>query len=155
MQRLFAGLLCFFALNLLCGCAGFKDSFSRTEKGSVRQQVDTKVSTSTAGTNEAKGEPDLLHKTSATAACATTENKTSALVPETAQTCRLDSGVCPPPIVPPVSTPEKLNKRIPVVQLPETSYDFGTMQGDETFTHKFLLKNAGTSELIIKKIIPG
>ncbi|SPF42877.1 hypothetical protein SBDP1_420020 [Syntrophobacter sp. SbD1] len=152
MQRLFAGLLCFFALNLLCGCTGFKDSFSRLEKYPAQQQVETKVSTSAAGTNETTGESDILHKTTAAAAAPAVTLDT--IIPESAQTCRLDIGACLPPIPPQVSTSGRADTPVPIVQLPETSYDFGTI-GDGTFTHKFSIKNAGASELVIKKIIPG
>ncbi len=152
MQRLFAGLFCFFALNLLCGCAGFKDSYSRLEKYPAKQQVETKVSTSAEGNNGTTGEPDILQRATATAAAPSETINT--LIPESAQTCRLDLGACIPPIPPQVSAPERPDTPVPIVQLPETSFDFGTI-GDGTFTHKFLIKNAGASELVIKKIIPG
>jgi hypothetical protein len=129
MQRLLSGLLCFAALYTLCGCAAYKDSFSRSAQGTARQ-TETEASASIAGTNE----------------------NTCALIPGTAQTCRIDSATC---LVQATSSPvEAPQKSAPIVQVPETSHDFGTMQEDKEFFHKFLVKNTGTSELVIKKIIP-
>lgn len=53
------------------------------------------------------------------------------------------------------SSPARAEKPVPVVQVPEPSFDFGKMSDDKVFVHKFLLKNVGTSELVIKKILPG
>jgi hypothetical protein len=80
------------------------------------------------------------------------ETKPPALIPETAQVCLLDPAACVPQTTSPVAAPEKA---APVVQVPETSFDFGKMNEDKVFVHKFQIKNAGTSELIIKKILPG
>ncbi len=80
------------------------------------------------------------------------ETKAQALIPEAPQICLLDPASCIPQTTSPVTPPEKV---VPIVQVPETSFDFGTMSGDSVFVHKFQIKNVGTSELIIKKIIPG
>ena len=119
MQRLFIGLLCFPVLYGLCGCASFKDTFSRSGQESPPQQSETKA---------------------------------PALIPATPQTCPLDPASCVPQTTSPAAAPDKT---APIVQVPETSYDFGIMREDKEFVHKFHIKNAGASELIIKKISPG
>ena len=42
-----------------------------------------------------------------------------------------------------------------IMELPETTLDFGTMDEDKEYVHKFAIKNAGRSQLKIKKVIPG
>jgi hypothetical protein len=81
-----------------------------------------------------------------------TETKAPALIPGTVQTCPLDSVACVQQTSSPVVAPEKA---VPIVKVPETSFDFGKMTEDKVFVHKFQIKNVGTSELIIKKILPG
>jgi hypothetical protein len=103
---------------MLCGCAAFKDSFSR-----FGQQPAQKA-----------------------------ETKAPASIPETAQVCSLDTVACVPQSTSPVAAPDKA---APVVQVPETSYDFGIMSEDKDFVHKFRIKNVGASELKIKKVLPG
>jgi hypothetical protein len=80
------------------------------------------------------------------------ETKAPALIPAALQTCPLDSIACVPQTTSLVAAPEKA---APIVQVPETSFDFGIMREDKDFVHKFRIRNVGTSELIIKKIIPG
>ncbi len=80
------------------------------------------------------------------------EAKAPDLIPAAPQICLLDPAACAPEITSSVTPPEKA---APVVQVPEKSFDFGTMSGDSVFVHKFQIKNVGASELIIKKIIPG
>jgi len=80
------------------------------------------------------------------------ETKAPALFPATPQTCRLDSVECVPQTTSLVVAPEK---GTPIVQVSETSFDFGIMREDKEFVHKFRIKNVGASELIIKKISPG
>jgi hypothetical protein len=80
------------------------------------------------------------------------ETKAPDLNPEAAQICPLDPAACVPQTTSPVTPP---GKTAPVVQVPETSFDFGTMSEDKVFVHKFQIKNVGASELIIKKILPG
>ncbi len=46
-------------------------------------------------------------------------------------------------------------EKAPVVQIPETSHDFGTVTEDKTLVHKFSIRNVGKSELRIKKVMPG
>jgi hypothetical protein len=72
-------------------------------------------------------------------------------VPETPQTCPLDSVACVPQATPLAAA---LKKEGPVAQVPETSFDFGIMNEDKEFVHKFRIRNVGTSELIIKQILP-
>jgi hypothetical protein len=80
------------------------------------------------------------------------ETKAPTLIPATLQTCPLNSVACVPQTTSLVAAPEKA---APIVQVPETSFDFGIMREDKDFVHKFRIKNVGTAELIIKKIIPG
>ena len=80
------------------------------------------------------------------------ETKAPALIPATHQTCSLDSVACVPQTISPAVAPEK---GAPIVQVPETSFDFGIMREDKEFVHKFRIKNVGASELIIQKISPG
>ena len=80
------------------------------------------------------------------------ETKASALIPAASQTCRLDSVACIPQTTSLAIAPDNA---APIVQVPETSFDFGIMREDKEFVHKFRIKNVGASELIIKKISPG
>lgn len=50
------------------------------------------------------------------------------------------------------STPSTSNA--PIVEVPEPTYTFGT-GANRDFSHTFTIKNVGTSELNIKKFIPG
>ena len=43
----------------------------------------------------------------------------------------------------------------PAVEVAEASFDFGVMREDKDYSHAFVIRNAGTSELIIKKVQPG
>ena len=43
----------------------------------------------------------------------------------------------------------------PVAEVAEKSFDFGTMNEDRDYSHAFIIKNAGTSELTIKKVLRG
>lgn len=43
----------------------------------------------------------------------------------------------------------------PVVQLPETSFDFGEMYDGKEYLHEFIVKNVGNATLQIKKVMPG
>jgi hypothetical protein len=45
--------------------------------------------------------------------------------------------------------------RAPVVEVPETTYDFGKFTEDKELVHKFDIKNVGKSVLTIKKVLPG
>ncbi|SPJ13802.1 conserved exported hypothetical protein [Syntrophobacter sp. SbD2] len=70
----------------------------------------------------------------------------------TPQVCLLDPASCIPQTPSPAVAPDKT---APIVQIPETSYDFGILREDTELVHKFLIKNVGASELIIKKVSPG
>ena len=53
-----------------------------------------------------------------------------------------------------VSSPLTANQsaekvEVPVIEMQETSYDFGEMQQGESVTHDFVLKNIGEADLII------
>ncbi len=68
------------------------------------------------------------------------------------------TGVClldPVAAIPETAPPAPATDEAPVVQLAETAYDFGTMNENNEFVHKFSIKNVGTSQLKIKKIVPG
>src|SRR5271169_673482 len=127
MHRLFTGLLGVLVLYMLCGCAAVKDGFSRSSGQQSAQQPVAKASAPIPETNQTKVSP----------APGAGETKTPSLIPETAQICRLDSGECAPPTPPIAGAPDKPG---PVVQIPENTFDFGTMQGDAVFSHKFLIK---------------
>jgi hypothetical protein len=71
--------------------------------------------------------------------------------PPTAEICLLD----PVASVLETTSPAPATDKAPVVQVPETTHDFGTMGGGKEFVHKFSIKNVGTSELEIKKVVPG
>ena len=43
----------------------------------------------------------------------------------------------------------------PAVEVPERSFDFGVMREDTDYSHAFVIRNVGTSELVIKKVQPG
>ncbi len=43
----------------------------------------------------------------------------------------------------------------PAAEVPEKSFDFGIMNEDKNYSHAFIIKNVGTSELTIKKVIRG
>ena len=43
----------------------------------------------------------------------------------------------------------------PRVELPETVFDFGLVADGTDYLHSFKVKNVGTGELVIKKIMPG
>ncbi len=68
------------------------------------------------------------------------------------------AGVClldPAAAIPETVSPAPATDGAPIVQLAETAYDFGTMNENNEFVHKFSIKNVGASQLKIKKIIPG
>jgi len=125
MQRFFAGLLCFSVLLMLCGCATFKGDSSSMGREPA-SQAETKAASPIPGM---------------------TETTATASIPGTAQTCPVGSVACPPPV--------PREKAVPIVEVPEKSFDFGIMKEDRDYSHKFVIKNVGTSELIIKKILPG
>ncbi|MGO9312501.1 MAG: hypothetical protein ACLQBD_26515 [Syntrophobacteraceae bacterium] len=70
----------------------------------------------------------------------------------TAGVCLLDPAASIPETVSPAPA---ATDNAPIVQLAETAYDFGTMNENKEFVHKFSIRNVGTSQLKIKKIIPG
>lgn len=41
----------------------------------------------------------------------------------------------------------------PVVQVPETSFDFGEVVEGKDYVHDFIIKNVGTAPLEIKKVL--
>jgi len=132
----------FIIVYMLCGCASLKGELNSSPG------VDSALRNS-GGISAQAPEPNQT-KVPATAS----ENEPGYLpqIPENAQVCRLDSGPCVPIDPSILSTgPEKQG---PVAQIPETSFDFGTTNGDAVLTHKFVVKNAGTSDLLIKKIFP-
>ncbi|HYA40091.1 MAG TPA: hypothetical protein VEF34_02210 [Syntrophobacteraceae bacterium] len=141
MQRLLSGALCLVALYTLCGCAAWKDDLIRSAHDSAGK-TDCKSSVAIPASNE----------TQAQASIAGANEYSSALIPQTVQTCRIDSASCLLQATSPRAAAPDTGA--PVVHVPETSYDFGTMQEDKDFLHKFTVMNFGTAELVIKKIIP-
>ena len=88
------------------------------------------------------------------------ENSSAVLHPETKASDQESSttGVClldPVAAIPEAAPPAPATDKAPIVQLAETAYDFGTMNENNEFVHKFSIKNVGTSQLKIKKIVPG
>ena len=79
------------------------------------------------------------------------EAKAADQTPKTSETCVLD----PAAFVRETTSPAPATDKAPVVQVPETTHDFGTIAEGEEFVHKFSIKNVGTSELEIKKVVPG
>ena len=79
------------------------------------------------------------------------ETKAAAQDSPTAGVCLLD----PAASIPETVSPAPATGNAPIVQLAETAYDFGTMNENKEFVHKFSIRNVGTSQLKIKKIIPG
>ncbi|MCE5335177.1 MAG: DUF1573 domain-containing protein [Desulfobacteraceae bacterium] len=47
------------------------------------------------------------------------------------------------------------NPQVPVVQMSETSWNFGELIDGREYAHDFMVKNAGTAPLEIKKVLPG
>jgi hypothetical protein len=43
----------------------------------------------------------------------------------------------------------------PAVAVAESTFDFGVMREDKDYSHTFIIKNEGTSELIIEKVQHG
>ncbi len=43
----------------------------------------------------------------------------------------------------------------PRVEVPETDFDFGLVSDGNDYLHAFKIRNAGTGDLVIRKILPG
>jgi hypothetical protein len=43
----------------------------------------------------------------------------------------------------------------PVVEIPETIFDFGEVKDGNDYVHAFMIRNTGTGVLEIKKVLPG
>lgn len=43
----------------------------------------------------------------------------------------------------------------PVVQVPESSFDFGEVIDGKDYVHDFKIKNVGSSDLVLKKVLPS
>ena len=43
----------------------------------------------------------------------------------------------------------------PVVEIPETFFDFGNVTDGNDYVHAFVIRNTGTGSLEIKKVLPG
>lgn len=153
MQRFLAGLLCFFALYALNGCASLRDACNyigigaaqpnETKASAPNPEADqTKVPALTCEANQTEVSP-LIAGTVQTCALSTAA--------ATLQTCAVDTGTCIGLPTPSAGAPGKSG---PVAQIPEKSFDFGVMREDKDFIHKFRIKNIGTADLTIKKIIP-
>jgi hypothetical protein len=59
------------------------------------------------------------------------------------------------PGAPQEPAPFSVPQSAPAVVVPETAYDFGGMSEGKDYVHDFKIKNAGTAELNIKKVLPG
>ena len=130
MQRFFTVLLCFSVLLILGGCATSKGGSGSLGKETA-PQAETKAAAPIPGT---------------------TQTPAAASIPGAAQTCPVGSVSCPPGIPSSTAAPQRTG---PAVEVPEKSFDFGTMNEDRDYSHTFIIKNVGTSELTIKKVLPG
>lgn len=130
MQRFFTVLLCFSVLLILGGCATSDGGSSRLGQEPAAQ-VETKAETPLTGA---------------------TSTPATASIPGTAQTCPVGSVACPPGTTTAAATPQRTG---PVAEVPEKVFDFGRMTEDRDYSHAFIIKNVGTSELAIKKVLPG
>jgi len=43
----------------------------------------------------------------------------------------------------------------PVIEIKNTSHDFGEVFKNEKFVHAFIVRNAGTADLVIEEVKPG
>lgn len=43
----------------------------------------------------------------------------------------------------------------PVIEIKNTSHDFGAVFKNEKFVHAFIVRNAGTADLVIEEVKPG
>lgn len=71
--------------------------------------------------------------------------------PEGSQVCLLDPAAYAPSPGDALGTEENG----PTVEVPETSFDFGSLTDGSEFVHKFRVRNVGKSVLNIKKVLPG
>jgi hypothetical protein len=78
------------------------------------------------------------------------ETKASSQNPSTANVCTLD----PVAAALEISSPAPSTGDGPVVEIPESTYVFGASVRSN-FTHTFIVKNVGTSDLKIRKVLPG
>jgi len=58
------------------------------------------------------------------------------------------------PVQPKAAAPAA-SSEAPVLQTPETTYDFGEVFEGVEVSHDFKIKNAGKSELLIEQVRPG
>ncbi|MHC1727264.1 MAG: hypothetical protein AB9866_14860 [Syntrophobacteraceae bacterium] len=59
------------------------------------------------------------------------------------------------PAAAPTVAPAAVAAGTPVVEVPETNFDFGVVTDGNDYTHAFVIRNAGTGVLEIKKVLPG
>ena len=82
------------------------------------------------------------------------QTETKAVAPASGAT---ENKVAMVPGTPPAGTTtgEVSQRTGPIAEVPEKFFDFGTMSEDMDYSHAFIVKNVGTSELTIKKVLPG
>jgi hypothetical protein len=81
--------------------------------------------------------------------CAHTPDRTGA-VPEQPQTTAAPVSATPAPAADTAQT-----NGTPVLELSETTFDFGLVSDGNDYIHAFKMRNTGTGVLIIRKILPG
>lgn len=59
------------------------------------------------------------------------------------------------PPTPPDSSVSASSQKVPVIQLPETSHDFGEVPEGNTIRYDFKVKNTGEEVLKIERVRPG
>jgi hypothetical protein len=52
-------------------------------------------------------------------------------------------------------TPPAQANATPRVEVPETDFDFGLVSDGNDYLHVFKIRNTGTADLVIRKILPG
>ena len=59
---------------------------------------------------------------------------------------------------PPEAAPTRetsIQPAAPVVEAPETSFDFGEVSEDRDYVHDFIIRNTGAAALELKRVLPG
>ncbi len=70
--------------------------------------------------------------------------------------CAACAWAADPPAVAPVEQASlSTQESAPAAQVVESSFDFGEVHEGKDYVHDFRIKNVGTAELSIKKVLPG
>ncbi|MGC9967138.1 MAG: hypothetical protein ABSE08_17200 [Syntrophobacteraceae bacterium] len=82
--------------------------------------------------------------------CAHTSDSPASM-PRQQEVAQAQTNVAPAQQVAPVAQPNGT----PSVELSETVFDFGLVSDGTDYLHAFKIRNVGTGDLVIKKILPG